>query len=101
MDVLTPDFVGQMSIVLVLAILAGAVIGRRYGERRERERHTQAETLTAIGYLRSEQAQNAIDTQERLHRIESQMTERLVQIEQLLPKPRPAPPATEIGTLRR
>ena len=67
---MTPELVNPLSIVIVLGILGGLWIGRRHGERRERERKEQSATLNAITEMRRETGRNAEETRDRLQHLE-------------------------------
>ena len=95
---MTSELIVPISIVMcaliVVGVIAAGMLGRRYGERRERQRHAQSETVTAMSHLGTEQQRSGEDTRERLQRIEANLENRLQRIERILDEklPRPQPP---------
>ena len=85
---MTSELIVPISIVMcaliVVGVIAAGMLGRRYGERRERQRHAQSETVTAMSQLHTEQQRSGADTRERLQRIEGNLDNRLQRIERIL-----------------
>ena len=94
---MTPELIGSMSIVVIVSVMSGLAIGRRYGERRERERQARNETLAEVQTARAEMARNADDIRERLQRVERRSDETLLEV-RTLAGTAPPPPAVPAAT---